>query len=70
MIVPAVQSNSRVWYMKWLFMTWFFPGHISMISDQNGISPLYIIVEIYHSGQKSWIFNQQSDVCRKRKWMS
>ena len=31
---------------------------ISRVSDQNGISRLYIIVELRHSGRKPLIFNQ------------
>ena len=30
----------------------FFALIISRVSDQNGVSPLYIILEIYHSGRK------------------
>ena len=35
---------------------------ISRVSYQNGISPLYIIVEIYHSGWKPSIYFQQEMV--------
>ena len=32
-----------------------FGRYISGVSDQNGVSQLYIIVEIYHSDRKPWI---------------
>ena len=33
---------------------------IFRVCDQNGISPLYIIVEIYHSGWKPSIFSPRT----------
>ena len=32
-------------------------GYISSVSDQNGISLLYIMLEIHHSGREPSIFN-------------
>ena len=29
--------------------------NISRVSDQNGVSLLYIVLEIHHSGREPWI---------------
>ena len=36
---------------------WYFNFGIWRVSDQNGVSPLYIMLEIHHSGREPLIFS-------------
>ena len=44
--------------MEFLFVLLICIGSISRVSDQNGVSLLYIVLEIHHSGREPsiWIY--------------
>ena len=43
-----------------VILSWL--SDISRVSDQNGISPLYFIVDVYHSGRKPLIHKRENSI--------
>ena len=53
-----LKRKRELWKELNINLTWY---NISRASDLNGVSRLYIIVEIHHSGRKPWICTCVSD---------